>query len=68
MRERKKPKKESTVLKTEDVKQIIDQSNDGELTLQQVGDLFDITRMRVCQIEKASLRKLASLEKLKNFV
>lgn len=32
--------------------------NDDGLTLQQIGDIFDITRMRVCQLEKASLQKL----------
>ena len=32
--------------------------NDEGMTLQQIGDIFDITRMRVCQLEKASLQKL----------
>jgi len=68
MRERKKSKRETVALKNEEVQRIIEKSEDGELTLQQVGDLFEITRMRVCQIEKASLRKLASLEKLKGFM
>lgn len=27
-------------------------------TLQEVGDLFDITRMRICQIEKHALEKI----------
>jgi len=31
------------------------------MTLQDIGDLFDITRMRVCQIEKNSLVKLNKL-------
>ena len=32
-----------------------------DMTLQEIGELFDITRMRVCQIEKASLGKLNKL-------
>ena len=28
------------------------------LTLQEVGDIFDITRMRVCQIEKNIINKI----------
>lgn len=32
--------------------------NDEGMTLQQIGDIFEITRMRVCQLEKASLQKL----------
>jgi len=28
------------------------------MTLQQIGDIFGITRMRVCQIEKKILKKL----------
>lgn len=34
--------------------------NDDGMTLQQIGDIFDITRMRVCQLEKASLQKIRS--------
>lgn len=40
---------------------IINKVNSQEdLTLQEVGELFNITRMRVCQIEKAALEKLRS--------
>jgi DNA-directed RNA polymerase sigma subunit (sigma70/sigma32) len=33
--------------------------NDEGMTLQQIGDIFSITRMRVCQLEKASLQKIS---------
>lgn len=65
MTERKKRKKSDIKLEREEVKKVISESQDGELTLQQIGDIFDITRMRVCQIEKASLKKLAFLSDLK---
>lgn len=32
--------------------------NDEGLTLQQIGDIFDVTRMRICQLEKASIQKI----------
>jgi DNA-directed RNA polymerase sigma subunit (sigma70/sigma32) len=33
--------------------------NDEGMTLQQIGDIFGITRMRICQLEKASLQKMS---------
>jgi len=33
--------------------------NDEGMTLQQIGDIFGITRMRICQLEKASLQKIS---------
>jgi len=32
----------------------------GPMTLQEIGDFYGISRMRVCQIEKSILRKLKS--------
>ena len=37
---------------------IINKSNGNTHTLQEIGDLFDITRMRVCQIEKNAIKKI----------
>ena len=37
---------------------IINKSSDSPHTLQEIGDLFNITRMRICQIEKQTLEKI----------
>ena len=39
-------------------------STKGSRTLQEIGDLHGLTRMRICQIEKSALRKIK--EKLNN--
>lgn len=31
---------------------------EGPMTLQQIGEIFGVTRMRICQIEKSILKKL----------
>ncbi len=36
---------------------------DGPSTLQQIGEIFGVTRMRICQIEKSVLNKLKSRTK-----
>ena len=37
---------------------VLIESSKGPKTLQLVGDIFGITRMRICQIEKKILKKL----------
>jgi DNA-directed RNA polymerase specialized sigma subunit len=34
-------------------------SKSGPLSLQQIGDILGVTRMRICQIEKKVIEKLA---------
>jgi len=36
-------------------------AKDGPMTLQQVGDIFKVTRMRICQIEKIAKQYLKTL-------
>ena len=33
-------------------------TNTEKLTLQDIGDIFKVTRMRICQIEKIAIKKL----------
>jgi|LWDU01.1.fsa_nt_gi hypothetical protein len=40
------------------------EASTGPKTLQEVGEIFNITRMRVCQIEKKILGKLKDLHSL----
>jgi len=35
-------------------------AEEGPMTLQEIGDFYGISRMRVCQIEKSILKKLKS--------
>ena len=61
--------------KRSDCKYWIDSSSDnncvmisaqkGPKTLQEIGEIFGVTRMRICQIEKSVLSKLISNEKIK---
>ncbi len=36
-------------------------AQDGPFTLQQIGNLHELTRMRICQVEKEALRKIREL-------
>ncbi len=48
---------------TDDLNCTIIAAKSGPKTLQEIGDYYGISRMRVCQIEKAILRKLRSSSK-----
>lgn len=37
---------------------VISESANGTKTLQEIGDIFGVTRMRICQVEKKILTKL----------
>lgn len=41
------------------------QKNEEKFTLQDIGDIFKVTRMRICQIEKIAIKKLK--DKFANF-
>ena len=36
-------------------------AKDGPMTLQVIGDLFNLTRMRICQIEKNAISKIRNI-------
>jgi DNA-directed RNA polymerase specialized sigma subunit len=36
-------------------------AQEGSLTLQEIGNLHELTRMRICQVEKEALRKIRDL-------
>ena len=57
-------RKEKKVLTREELNELIEKQG-GDITLQEIGDIYNVTRMRVCQIEKQSLQKLAETAILK---
>lgn len=67
MSRRKRETKNKKVLSSDEIKKIVDETG-GDITLQEIGDLYGITRMRVCQIEKLSLQKLAEIASLKGAI
>ena len=38
---------------------IVGARSSDKLTLQNIGEIFDVTRMRICQIEKAAIKKVS---------
>ncbi len=40
---------------------IINESNENEHTLEEIGEIFDISRMRICQLEKQIVNKLKNI-------
>lgn len=67
MSNRKRTARNKKELTNEEVTKIV-QETGGDITLQEIGDIYGITRMRICQIEKLSLQKLAEAASLKNAI
>jgi len=66
MRKKTKPRTTSAP-SDEQIVQILNEADD-DLTLQEIGTHFDITRMRVCQIEKNGIHKLRALQWLQEIL
>ena len=42
--------------------------NKDSITLEEIGNIFGVTRMRICQIEKKALKKIKSILTNKNYI
>ena len=59
------PNKEDAIIESKDPNTT--KKSMREATLQEIGDVLGLTRMRICQIEKAILEKIRKSGKLEDF-
>ena len=65
MKKKDKARKEDTEIDSKDLKTT--KKSMRESTLQEIGDVLGLTRMRICQIEKSILEKIRKSGKLEDF-
>jgi len=65
MKNKDKASKEDTKIDAKDLKST--KKSMRESTLQEIGDVLGLTRMRICQIEKSILEKIRKSGKLEDF-
>jgi hypothetical protein len=53
------------IKKENDLNCTILSARNGQKTLQEIGDIFEVTRMRICQIEKLAIKKLVKKKSIK---
>ena len=59
----KRSRKTKKELSNDELNKLVEETG-GDITLQEIGEIYGITRMRICQIEKLSLQKLAEIASL----